>query len=260
MTDTADLRRFLGGYLAGVFLTRIVWVALPLDVGPFAFTLSVLAFPVLFWTATERIANPHGFDERSHLAFAVAAGVVGDEAMYLALRAEGLTYWSQGSLLGSAVSIVAVGALAAVAYWSDGLVEAVSRRATTAVAGVVALSFVGFRASQEYLRASGVPNEERSFVLYGHELHHASTGTVMLLTGVGLLAVRGVDRRIRLLGTALLAVGLGFVADQYTYMFFATLDDAAYFTLASYLGGALATGSLILLVFYHVRMARRNGT
>jgi len=250
--------RLAAGYLAGVALARLANLVLPLGVGAFAFTLSVVAFPVLWWTAAKFAVDPEAGAERVRLALAVAAGVAGDELLYLAVRASGVDYWSVPSVASSAVLAGSVLALVVAVdrRAGEGSPPAPGRRFVAFLGGIVGLSLVGYRVSQTYFRLRGVPNEERSLVLYGHEIHHASTGTLLLVVGALVLASRGLDRRVHRLAAVAAAVGLGFVADEYTYLFYRVMTDARYFGDVSLAGGIAATATVIVMLAHHARRAR----
>lgn len=253
--------RLAVGYLAGVCLARASGLVLPLEVGSFALTLSVCAFPVLWWASAKLAVNPRGAGERLRVALAVAAGVAGDELLYLAVRAGGVTYWSAASLAASGVLVVA--AVTAVTLvdrtGDDDPPTAPDRRFAGLLAGVVALSLVGYRVSQTYFRLAGVPNEQRSLLVFGHEIHHASTGSLLLVVGALVLASRGIGYRTHRLAAVATAVGCGFVADQYPYLFYAVMTDSRYFGDVSSVGAVLATGSVIGFLLYHYRRVQTSG-
>lgn len=255
-TDRRPAVRVAGAYLCGVLLARLFSPVLPVAAGAFAFPLSALAFPVLFVAASAVAVRPALADRPEvGLPLAVAAGVAGDELVYVALRPDGVGYWSAPSVAGSAALAGAtVGIAAAFAVVGDRTrPPAASRRFGWLLAGLVALSVVGFRASQEYLRATGIPNEGRSLVLYGYEIHHGTSGTLLLVVGAVLVATRGVGRGAHRLGALLVATGCGFVADEYPYLFYRQVTDAAYFSPVSYLGAVVSTSIIITVVLYHVR-------
>ena len=252
--------RLAVGYLVGVALARLAAVVLPVSVGPLVLPLSALALPVLFVVVPDLAVRPRG-DRRALAAddAAVAAGVVGDELVFVALRADGVGYWSPASVAGSLALAAGVGlVLVGLSRLAPARRPAApSARFAAGLAAVVAACFVGFRASQEYFRAAGVPNAERSLVLAGHEIHHATTGSVVLVAGVLLVAVAA-GRRVHRLGALVAAVGCGFVADQYPYVFLRAATDAAYFGGLSYAGGLAATGTVIT-VLCHAALVRRDG-
>jgi hypothetical protein len=256
------------GYLVGVIAARLIGLVGPVPVGPFAVTLSAAALPVLFWTATKLAVRPRAPGrDRTRLALAVAAGVVGDELVYLALRQAGVGYWDPLSLAGTvAMTVGALGLVAALSAVADGDADdeqppTPDRWLPVASGAAVALSFVGYRASQHYLKSRGVPNEERSMVLWGYEIHHVSTGSVLLVLGAVALASPGLRRRWHRLAALAAAVGCGFVADEVPYVFYPTMTDALYFGLPSTVGAAVVTGALVAAIAYHThhQEARNHG-
>lgn len=252
--------RLIVGYLAGVGLARVSGVVLPLDVGSFAVTLSVLAFPVLWWATAALAVNPDGAGERLGFALAVAAGVAGDELLYLAVRAGGVTYWSEASLAASGVLVVVAVVVVTLVDWAgeDAPPTTPNRWFAGLLTGIIALSLVGYRVSQTYFRMVGVPNEQRSLLVYGHEIHHASTGTLLLVVGGLVLASRGIGRRVHRVAAVVAAVGCGFVADEYPYLFYAIMTDSRYFGRISVLGAVIATGTVIGFLSLHYRRVQQS--
>jgi hypothetical protein len=252
--------RLAVGYACGVVLARLASVVLPVGFGPLVLPLSALALPVLF-VAVPGLAVRPGTDRRRVTAdaAAVAAGVVADELVFVALRADGVGYWSPASVAGSLALAagVGLGLVALSRLGTDRRPSAPSARFAAGLGAVVAACFVGFRASQEYFRAAGVPNAERSLVLAGHEIHHATTGSVVLVAGA-LLVAASAGRRAHRVGALVAAVGCGFVADQYPYVFLRAATDAAYFGGLSYAGGLAATGTVIT-VLCHGALVTRDG-
>lgn len=253
--------RLAVGYACGVVLARLASVVLPVGLGPLVLPLSALALPVLF-VAVPRLAVRPGPDRRRvAAAAAVAAGVVGDELVFVALRADGVGYWSPASVGGSLALAagLGLGLVALSRLGTDRRPSAPSARFAAGLGAVVAACFVGFRASQEYLRAAGVPNAERSLVLAGHEIHHATTGSVVLVAGA-LLVAASAGRRAHRVGALVAAVGCGFVADQYPYVFLRAATDAAYFGGLSYAGGLAATGTVITVLCHGALVTRDGGS
>jgi hypothetical protein len=252
------------GYLAGVLAARLVGLAGPIPVGPFAVTLSAAALPVLFWTTTKLAVRPRAQSQRTRLALAVAAGVVGDELVYLALRQAGVGYWGPLSLAGTVVMAGgALGIVAVIAVWGpDGEGPSMPDRWLPVAAGAaVALSFVGYRASQLYLKAQGVPNDDRSLVVASYEVHHVSTGSVLLVLAAVALTSPRLRRRWHRVAALAAAVGCGFVADEVPYVFYPTMTDDLYFGTVSTVGAALLTLALLGAIAYHAREreARSDG-
>lgn len=248
--------RLAFGYVAGVSLARLLGLILPVRVGPFAVTLSILAFPVVFWTGARLAVRPQATDPRTRVALTGGVGVVGDELVYLAARAEGVGYWSPLSLAGSvAVGMVALALVGLLASRSDEDLPTTPGRWLTALSTLaVAASYVGYRVSQVYLRRAGVPNDERSLVLAGFEVHHASTGSLLLVVGAIALAVPGLDNRVQRAAALIFAVGAGFVADEYLYLFYPVMTDELYFGLPSLVGGVAATGTVMAFLLYNYRV------
>lgn len=257
---TSATGQLVVGYVAGALLARLLGVVLPLRVGPFAFTLSILAFPVVFWTGARFAVRPRAVDARTRVALAVAAGIVGDELVYIATRAEGVGYWAPLSVSGSAaVGVAALAFAGALASRSEGELPSPPGRWLTALSALaVAASYVGYRVSQVYLRRAGVPNDERSLVLAGYEVHHATTGSLLLVVGAVALAAPGLDRRIHRGAALLFAVGAGFVADEYLYLFYPVMTDELYFRVPSVVGGLAATGTVILFLVYNYQISLRE--
>lgn len=253
--------RLAVGYLAGVLLARVAGLVLPLDLGPFAVTLSLVAFPVLFWTGAKLAMRPRApGTTRTRLALAVAAGVVGDELVFLAIRVDGVEYWSPTSLAGSAaIATLALGVVAGLSLAGDEDRPDVPGRRLAALSSLaVAAGYVGYRVSQVYLRRAGVPNEDRSLILAGHEIHHATTGSLLLVVAALALASRRLGTRAHRAAALGFAVGAGFVADEYPYLFYPVMTDELYFEPLSMVGGFVTTGTIIVFLLFNYRISRQE--
>jgi len=106
---------------------------------------------------------------------------------------------------------------------------------------ILLTGFLIYRVSQAVLRSIGVPNELRSFVIGTVEVHHLITG-LMLLTFLIPLSHHPLLKNTR--GSVLrflLAVALGLIADQVSYLAVPQVSDETYFSTVSIAGGILAT-------------------
>ena len=248
------------GYLFGVLAARATGLLVPVTVGPFELTLSAVAFPVLFWLGAVATVRPEAMDAPRRALLAVAAGVVGDELVHVGLRGEGVEYWSALSLAGSlTIGVVALAVVAVGLVWRRERQPSVSRRRVAAVSSaVVACSYLGFRASQILLARSGVPNDQRSLVLLGFEVHHATSGSLLVVFGALLLGVGGRTRRTHQVVAAGFALGCGFVADELPYLFYPVMTDGLYFGPAAVVGGALSSVAVIASYTAQWRLSRRD--
>jgi hypothetical protein len=98
-------------------------------------------------------------------------------------------------------------------------------------------------------------------VLWGYEIHHVSTGSVLLVLAAVALASPGLRRRAHRVAALAAAVGCGFVADEYPYVFYPVMTDDLYFGPPSAVGAAVVTVAIVAAIAYHTRRqeARNHG-
>lgn len=227
--------------LAGVASSRLLeplmfpveWAGFRLSFGHLALVMLTIAAPPLY----VRSAPP---------LFWWLLGIICDQAVFLVVAQRGLTFFSPPSLIGSVV----LGALLLLSLRA--LTERRTAKTSTTpvspeigqrtryviIAGVfatIALLHIVHLVSVH----AGIPNEDRSLMVFGFEVHHINLG-VLLVWGAALL--RGGCLRSHAptwLTMAILTVGLGLVADQLTFYALRDLVDSAYQGEMSLLGAML---------------------
>lgn len=190
----------------------------------------------------------------------------------LGICADGLLYWvlRQGSQTilpigpwdppAFTVSFGAAAALALLALLSHllGRLRGVRARRVTwghvaVLAGVFVLGVVAYRVGFELTRH--IPNEERSILLFGYEIHHAYSGALVL----AVIAMLYEDRCIAN-GYVVLAItgaAAASVLDQASYTFLRNVSDSAYAGVVSWTG-AIVAGLAYLAYITWVRLRARD--
>ena len=110
-----------------------------------------------------------------------------------------------------------------------------------------------FRLSNILLR--NVPNEERSLMIAGIEVHHIISGLLLLSIATCMVLNFPSKSRIVFIFSAL---GLAMIGDQISYFMIYPLTDAAFFTPFSFMGAILATGWLIYRLNYAALRERKG--
>lgn len=98
---------------------------------------------------------------------------------------------------------------------------------------------VVFRVTHE--QTLHIPNEERSLMIGGVEIHHLNLGCLMLTVLIGLRSV-GLRSWFRWVGVVLLGLGAGFYWDEWIYMALRDVSDQAYREYPSLIGGIFGIG------------------
>jgi hypothetical protein len=101
-----------------------------------------------------------------------------------------------------------------------------------------------FRLYNVFMR--DIPNEERSLMIAGIEIHHIISGLFILSFSTILILNFPSKSRVVLIFYCL---GLAMIGDQITYFLMYPLTDAAFFTPFSLIGAIFATCWLILKIF-----------
>lgn len=103
------------------------------------------------------------------------------------------------------------------------------------------LSVLFFQISQNYMRSSGISNEDRSMFLYGIEIHHIVWGCFFLIISRFL-------SEWNKLGDILFFMGCGFIFDEVYYSFYEFENEAIYFSSAN------ISVAIILCAFQYVAL------
>jgi len=120
------------------------------------------------------------------------------------------------------------------------------------------LTIVFFRISQFILLEKGVPNEERSLIIFNVEVHHLISGYFGLLLLLPFIVYSSrkrfrkvksnhLNNIIKLISFVLLS----FMIDQSTYFLFLDLDDLSYFSPTSLYGSILLL--LIIIIYIYLK-------
>jgi hypothetical protein len=110
-----------------------------------------------------------------------------------------------------------------------------------------------------FLITKEIPNEERSIIVHGVEIHHAVTGTILMLL-MNIAATR-MRQPPGIMFNALLGIIAGLVLDQVMYLPLIEVTDSAYNGIMSWIG---AIAGVILfacagIAFRHSRSYRPDG-
>jgi glycerophosphoryl diester phosphodiesterase len=125
------------------------------------------------------------------------------------------------------------------------------------LAWVMALLFyLAFRVSHQF--SLDIPNEERSLMIRGVEVHHLNLGLIALVLA-GFLRTWGMRGGLRWLGLLMYGVGAALYLDESVYICLAEVTDAAYAGTFSTGGGILAIALWILGTDRLVRRVYRSG-
>lgn len=87
------------------------------------------------------------------------------------------------------------------------------------------LSILFIQASQRILLGFGIPNEERSLLIFGAEFHHIYSGLILVFASYGVPKTR--------IGNASLYIGCGLVFDQIWYAAIGLEEEINYFGTAN---------------------------
>ena len=257
MTQPVSFRFLAIVTLAGVACSRLLEpLAFPLEWVGFRLSLGHLALVVLTMAATPLYVRP------APPLFWWLLGIVCDQAVFFIVAQRGLTFHSPPSLIGSAMLctllLISLRILAGRRAKKTSATPASPeiRHGTryvilAGVVTVVALLHVVHLVSVE----AGIPNEDRSLMVFKYEVHHINLG-VLLVWATALL--RGGWLRSRtatLLTMAMLTIGLGLVADQFSFYALRDVVDSAYHGRISLLGAFLGI-ALIAVTLPRVQTRR----
>jgi len=99
--------------------------------------------------------------------------------------------------------------------------------------GLFFIVYLLFRIIQQILLSMETPNEERSLIIGGLEIHHFVTGYVIVYIGIILKEI--IDRKYyNFFVDLLILLGIGNIIDQIGYIHFISLNDDNYFSVFSF--------------------------
>lgn len=131
-----------------------------------------------------------------------------------------------------------------------------SRRAVWACLAVLLLTVVAYRVHYAVMVHSGVPNEERSLMVYGYEFHHIYSGTLILWMVMGVIMVRP-KWVASVIGMMIMGFAIASTADQVTYFCQSEVSDEAYGNPTSLIG-AFAAAAVYGLAMLWLRRGPRG--
>ncbi len=233
-------------FVFGILASRILSFVSPIEIGEMAIHLSMFAYVAAFilvpmWMFRSRL----GINGPELAIWSLSAGILIDELGWLVVREHGHSTWTWGGLLapiglGSAYLLIAWMS----SRWQPSAHQRLDQKWLMAFIVIQLILFFTIRIQQEVLRADGIPNEERSLMLNGYEVHHIVTGTVLFVIAT-LMIITPPVKEAFFVAFVLAAIGLQFAADEWSYYFMEVVDDAAYFSSTSWIGAIIAETILI---------------
>jgi len=213
----------------------------------------LLIFLFLFWKLVYTETSP------SYITF-VILGIVADSFLYWIVR-EGTgapldieNPWDIRLVYGSiiSVSVVLVGLLLSSRFCFKTIdrISESNRKYFWIIPIVAVITTAIFRIS--FLTMQDLPNEERSLIIAGFEIHHAFIGIAILV----FLSIFIASRCIRnvLMIAFIYGVSAGFILDQCSYLSLAEVSDVAYNDSISWIG-AIA-GNVVLFICLYIQKGR----
>jgi hypothetical protein len=255
---TVALRSYLLPIFAGICLSRIIQpIFFPLDMGTLSIDLGHISMLAVTIYATLLYGGI-----RNRLLW-VSLGSSFDQLVYLAVKANrAADFYSTASVMGSLV-FLAVSILIFFRFKpsaESSRVDIARRSSTSKIvwfAAILILIIGILRLAQAIALHTGIPNEDRSLIFLGYEIHHINTGLVLIYFAACCLYCGIGNRRTRSVFFGLLAAGIALVSDQVVYYALENVSDEAYNGMESFAGAvAVSLGQLLLLIFCTRRESR----
>lgn len=102
-----------------------------------------------------------------------------------------------------------------------------------------------------------VPNEERSFMIGGIEIHHFVTGLLFMGLSFAVLYNFKRSKAVTTVFSGVLVICLAMIADQISYILIFPLSDDAFFSLFSLLGAIISMSWLIFRINFFSLKGRK---
>jgi len=126
--------------------------------------------------------------------------------------------------------------------------------------GTMIAVVIVFRLHHKLMVTAGVPNEDRSMLVNGYEIHHIASGSVVLLL-LGLAAQVAPRMAASTVFAAAVGGGIGMVGDQVVYYSLLEVSDASYGSTFSLVGSlTFVLIYAVLICVLHSRTEAREAT
>jgi len=96
-----------------------------------------------------------------------------------------------------------------------------------------------------------IPNEERSIIILGVEIHHLVIGMLLLTLTLPFIIITRQFTWLSLILVLLALIGIGFITDQYTYCLLKEISDSTYFGSFSFWGGLIVSIACSIWIIYN---------
>ena len=94
-----------------------------------------------------------------------------------------------------------------------------------------------------------IPNEGRSLMVAGMEVHHFILGFFIIILSQMLLYLK-LSKTNYIIFSSILVAGIAMISDQLSYVVMYPLSDDAYFTFFSYIGAFIGTSWFIFRIYF----------
>jgi hypothetical protein len=105
--------------------------------------------------------------------------------------------------------------------------------------GSAVLTVIAFQVYNRWARAAGVPNEDRSLIVGGVEIHHLNWGVLFLFALISTAYLWPSGRMTFTAVSILLGLSAGMVWDEWFYYARTIVSDAAYFATSTWVAAAV---------------------
>ena len=255
--DDPRARSLILGAMLGALCTRLASILLPIEMYGFMLHLSLPAMVILCVFMIDLLTGQHRTSDTSILMWmGTAIGVILDETLWLIVRnpplvpsgVEQVGYWSTASLLFSIGGLLLFSIGVAIGSRTSKGEQILPRIETPhlAIASVVLIGgLIFFHVSQAMIRHD-VPNEDRSLVILGYEIHHIVEGQILLMIALVLLVFAGEQEWPWRFAFLFTTIGALFVADEILYYQLIDVSDDAYFGAMTITSGAMMCTMLLV--------------
>lgn len=253
-------KSYLIPILFGVIFSRIIqFLFFPINVGKFSFDFGHISILSLVISSTLLLLGI------KHIFLWISLGSSFDQLIYLIIKDNSTqTFFSAYSIFGSLIFIMLSVLLFLFIYKDIDQndrnipIDFFYKKNRIIIHCITTfLVILVFRISQILLIKAGIPNENRSFMILGYEIHHINHGLILIYITSNILYFFNF-KRYNILILILLSIGIALINDQITYYALKNVSDEAYLGFESLIGAIGVSICQILILIIYTDVQKNN--
>lgn len=249
---TLTIKAYLVPIFLGVLFSRLVQpLFFPIEISLFSIDFGHITIFMLTITATLVFLGK----KTVWLWFFLASSF--DQIVYLVIKIDPtLGFYSLYSYIGSIIFVILSAVLFVLISIYSNSTTGIKKEESTSfrqklIYIVTILIVIGVsRLLQVIYLNMGIPNEERSLMIMGYEVHHINHGLILIYISSHILYFFSSNNKIiKNISLLMLVLGIALINDQISYYALKEISDEAYLSFVSFIGAVFVSIIQIILLF-----------